>query len=78
MPLPLPAPDIAELAEYLATHVMNEIVRGEYTHEDLLDSPEIGCLEQVAADLKARGVAVPIAITAVLARAKAAGRVMAE
>ena len=67
---------MAEIAEYLATHVMNEILTGEYTREDLLDSPEIGCLEQVAVDLKARGVNVPAAIAAVLARAKAARRVM--
>ena len=77
MPLPLPPPDMAEIAEYLATHVLSEILRGEYTHDDLLDSPEIGCLEQVAADLKARGLTVPVAITDVLARAKAAGRIMA-
>ena len=50
MPLPLPPPDMAEIAEYLATHVLSEILRGEYTHDDLLDRPEIGCLEQVAAD----------------------------
>lgn len=75
MPLPLPPPDVVEIAEYLATHLLNEMERGEYTAEDLQDSPEIGCLEQVAAMLKRRGEIPPRAITDVLGRAFAAGRI---
>ena len=76
MPFPLPAPDVVELGEYLATHILLEIEAGQYSREDLHDSPEIGCLEQVAAEAKRRHVdgKVPRAIADVLARAKAAGR----
>ncbi len=79
MPLPLPPPDIIELGEYLATHILLEIEAGQYSREDLHDSPEIGCLEQVAAEAKRRHVdgKVPPAIADVLARAKAAGRLIA-
>ncbi len=56
MPLPLPPPDIIELGEYLATHILLEIEAGQYSREDLHDSPEIGCLEQVAAEAKRRHV----------------------
>ena len=46
--------------------------------KDLQDSPEIGCLEQVAAEARRRHVdgKVPPAIGDVLARTKAAGRWM--
>ena len=74
MPLPLTTPDVIEVGEYLATHILLEIEAGQYSREDLQDSPEIGCLEQIAAppvDGK-----VPPAIADVLARAKAAGRLM--
>jgi hypothetical protein len=51
---------------------------GLYSAADLQDSPEIGCLEQVAAEAWRRHVDgnVPRAIADVLARAKAAGRSM--
>ena len=78
MPLPLPPPDLVELGEYLATHIRLEIEAGLYSAEDLKDSPEISCLEQVASEAKRRHVdgKVPPAIADVLARAKAAGRLM--
>jgi hypothetical protein len=77
MPLPLPQPDVVEIAEYLATHVLLEIEAGEYSPDDLRDSPEISCLEQVAAEAKRRpGTNIPPAITDVLTRARAAGRVL--
>ena len=80
MPLPLPAPDLIELGEYLATHILLEIEAGLYSSEDLQDSPEIGCLEQVAAEARRRhvGAKVPAAIADVLARAKAGGRLMTD
>jgi|tagenome__1003787_1003787.scaffolds.fasta_scaffold20963242_6 hypothetical protein len=76
MPLPLPPPDLVELGEYLATHIQLEIEAGLYSPDDLRDSPEISCLEQVAAEAQ-RGIhgKVPPAISKILARAKAAGRV---
>ena len=79
MPLPLPPPDLVELGEYLATHILLEIEAGLYSAEDLNDSPEISCLEQVASEARRRhaGAPVPPAIADVLARAKAAGRMMA-
>jgi len=51
--------------------------RPEGSREDLQDSPEIGCLEQVAAEAKRRHVdgKMPPAIAGVLATAKAAGTV---
>jgi hypothetical protein len=77
MPLPLPPPDLVELGEYLATHILLEIEAGLYSAEDLNDSPEISCLEQVASEASRRVAAeVPPAIADVLARAKAAGRLM--
>jgi hypothetical protein len=78
MPLPLPLPDIVEIAEYLASHILLEINAGEYTDADLQDSPEISCLEQVAVEAKRLAPAehVPPAITDVLGRARAAGRVL--
>ena len=76
MPLPLPPPDLVELGEYLATHILLEIEAGLYSAEDLKDSPEISCLEQVASEARGRHVEVPPAIAEVLARAKAAGRLM--
>ena len=78
MPLPLPPPDLVELGEYLATHIRLEIEAGLYSAEDLKDSPEISCLEQVASEARRRHAAqVPPAIADVLARSKAAGRMMA-
>src|SRR4028119_593916 len=47
MPMPLPLPDRVEIAEYLAKYVLRDIEVGGFTHDDLLDSPEVGCLEQV-------------------------------
>ena len=76
MPLPLPPPDIAELAEYLATHLLLEMGRGEYSGEDMRSSPEIGCLEQVAAELHRNRRELPTSIREVLAKAEEAGRVM--
>ena len=76
MPLPLPSPDIAELAEYLATHLLLEMERGEYTGDDMRSSPEVGCLEQVAAELHRNGRDLPRSIREVLAKAEEAGRVM--
>ena len=76
MPLPLPPPDLVELGEYLATHILLEIEAGLYSAEDLKDSPEISCLEQVASEARRRHVEVPRPIADVLARAKAAGRLM--
>ena len=78
MPLPLPPPDLVELGEYLATHILLEVEAGLYSAEDLKDSPEISCLEQVAAEARRRHVdgKVPPAVADVLARAKAAGRSM--
>ena len=76
MPLPLPPPDLVELGEYLATHILLEIEAGLYSAEDLKDSPEISCLEQVASEARRRDGRVPPAIADVLARAKAAGRSM--
>ena len=76
MPLPLPAPDIAEITEYLASHVLLEIERGQYTAEDFQDSPEIGCIEQVAVELEARGREMPRSMRTVLAKAREAGRIM--
>ena len=80
MSLPLPAPDLVELGEYLATHILLEIEAGLYRADDLQDSPEIGCLEQVAAEARRRRVdgKVPDAIADVLARAKVAGRLMTD
>ena len=77
MPLPLPPPDVVELGEYLATHIRLEIEAGLYSAEDLRDSPEITCLEQVAAEAMRRRIDgwVPPAIRDVLAMAKAAGRI---
>ena len=81
MPLPLPPPDLVELGEYLATHIQLEIEQleieaGLYSADDLRDSPEISCLEQVAAEAQRRVHGkVPPAISNILARAKAAGRV---
>jgi hypothetical protein len=76
MPLHLPPPDPVELGEYLATHLLLEIKAGLYSDEDLRDSPEIRCLEQVAAEAKRRRpfASVPAAIADVLARAKVVGR----
>jgi hypothetical protein len=76
MPFPLPPPDVVELGEYLATHLLLEIEAGQYSVQDLKDSPEITCLEQVAAEARRRRIdgKVPAAILDVLARAKAAGR----
>ena len=78
MPFSLPPPDVVEIAEYLATHIVLEIDAGQYTADDLRDSPEIGCLEQAAVEAKRRPPfgEVPPAIADVLARAKAAGRVL--
>jgi hypothetical protein len=77
MPLPLPTPDVVEIGEYLATHILLEIEVGQYSTDDLQDSPEISCLEQIAAEAQRRACGnVPPAITDVLARAKAAGRLM--
>ena len=76
MPFQLPPPDMIELGEYLATHVLLEIEAGQYTDEDLQDSPEVGCLEQVAAEAARRSLRVPPAIADVLERARAAGRVL--
>ena len=75
MPLPLPSPDVVEVGEYLATHILLEIEAGLYSREDLQDSPEIGCLEQIAAEARRRHVdgQVPRAISDVLARAKGPG-----
>ena len=76
MPLPLPPPDLVELGEYLATHIQLEIEAGLYSADDLRDSPEISCLEQVAAEAERRVHGkVPPAISNILAKAKAAGRV---
>lgn len=77
MPLPLPPPDVVEVGEYLATHLLLEIEAGQYSAEDLKDSPEISCLEQVAAEARRRRVdgEVPPAIIDVLSKAKAAGRI---
>jgi hypothetical protein len=77
MPLPLPQPDVVELGEYLATHILLEIEAGQYSADDLKDSPEISCLEQVAMEARRRRLdgTVPPAIADVLERAKAAGRV---
>ena len=77
MPLPLPPPDVVELGEYLATHLLLEIEAGQYSVDDLKDGPEISCLEQVAAEARRRRIdgKVPPAILDVLSRAKAAGRV---
>ncbi len=79
MPVSLPPPDVVELGECLATHILLEIEAGQYTDADLQDSPEIGCLEQVAHEARRRHVdgKVPPAIADVLARAKAAGRLIA-
>ena len=41
MPLPLPPPDLVELGEYLATHILLEIESGLYSDEDLKDSPRL-------------------------------------
>ncbi len=76
MPLPLPLPDRVEIAEYLAQYVLRDIEVGGLTHDDLLDSPEIGCLEQVAAELSRMRAMVPVAISSVLGKAGAAGRVL--
>jgi hypothetical protein len=78
MPLALPPPDVVKLGEYLATHMLLEIEAGEYSADDLQDSPEIGCPEQAASEARRRHVdgKVPTAITDVLARPKAAGRVL--
>ena len=70
MPMPLPLPDRVEIAEYLAQYVLRDIEVGGFTQDDLLDSPEVGCLEQVAAEL-------PSSISLVLGKAGAAGRVLA-
>ena len=59
MPMPLPLPDRVEIAEYLAQYVLRDIEVGGFTHDDLLDSPEVGCLEQVAAELGRLRAAVP-------------------
>lgn len=74
MAIPYPPPDPVELAEYLAQYIRREIKAGNVTQADLQDSPEIGCLEQVAALLKERQEEVPRAIIDVLGRAAAAGR----
>ena len=42
MPMPLPLPDRVEIAEYLAQYVLRDIEVGGFTHDDLLDSPEVG------------------------------------
>jgi len=55
MALALPRPDLAEITEYLARHILREIKRGEYGRDDLRHSPEVGCIEQVAAELNAKG-----------------------
>ena len=76
MPFPLPPPDLVELGEYLATHIQLEIEAGLYSPDDLRDSPEISCLEQVAAEAQRRPHGkVPPAISNILARARAAGRI---
>jgi hypothetical protein len=77
MPLPLPTPDVVEVGEYLASHILLEIEAGHYSTDDLQDSPEISCLEQIAAEARRRsGGTVPHAIVEVLAKAMAAGRLM--
>ena len=61
---------MVEVGEYLASHVV-------YSTDDLQDSPEISCLDQIAAEARRRsGGTVPRAIVEVLAKAKAAGRLM--
>ena len=64
------------VGEYLATHILLEIEAGQYSREDLQDSPEISCLEQIAAEAKRRHVdgKVPPAIADVLASGWARGR----
>jgi hypothetical protein len=70
----IPPPDLTEIAEHLASHVLLEIERGAYTCDDLRDKPEIGCIEQVAFELRKEGREVPTSIDAVLSKAKEAGR----
>ena len=77
MPMPLPLPDRVEIAEYLAQYVLRDIEVGGFTQDDLLDSPEVGCLEQVAAELGRLRATVPSSICLVLGKAGAAGRVLA-
>jgi hypothetical protein len=77
MPMPLPLPDRVEIAEYLAQYVLRDIEVGGFTHDDLRDSPEVGCLEQVAAELGRLRATVPSSICLVLGKAGAAGRVLA-
>ena len=40
--------DPVEIAEYLAQYIRREIRAGGFNQEDVRDSPEIRCLEQVA------------------------------
>jgi hypothetical protein len=77
MRLPLPLPDRVEIAEYLAQYVLRDIEVGGFTVDDLPDSPEVGCLEQVAAELGRLQATVPCSISMVLGKAGAAGRVLA-
>ena len=76
MPIPHPPPDLVEIAEYLAQYIRRDIKSGNFSQEDLQDSPEIGCLEQVATVLQEHRDEVPRAITDVLGQAAAAGRVL--
>ena len=76
MPIPHPPPDLVEIAEYLAQYIRRDIKSGNFSQEDLQDSPEIGCLEQVATVLQEHRDEVPHAITDVLGQAAAAGRVL--
>jgi hypothetical protein len=51
---------VVEVGEYLASHVE----AGQYSTDDLQDSPEISCLEQIAAEARRRsGGTVPRAIS---------------
>jgi len=70
MPMPQPLPDRIEIAEYLAQYMLRNIELGGLTDDDLVNSPEVGCLEEVVR-LEAN---VPCSIAEVLGMAGAVGR----
>jgi hypothetical protein len=63
----------AELAEYLAAHIVGAAVAWDFTAEDFQESPEIERIAEVADRLRAAGRDVPLPIREMLREAEAAG-----